>query len=87
MKENRFNLIDEPWIPVVGKGKVGLRQIFADESIAALGGNPVEKIAVFKLLLAIAQSAITPKDESEWKSLGVNGLQKRVSDYLDKYYD
>ena len=39
MKENRFNLIDEPWIPVVGKGKVGLRQIFVDESISALGGN------------------------------------------------
>lgn len=87
MKENRFNLIDEPWIPVVGKGKVGLRQIFADESISALGGNPVEKIAVFKLLLAIAQSAITPKDETEWKSLGVKGLQERVSDYLDKWYD
>lgn len=87
MKENKFNLIDEPWIPVVGKGKVGLRQIFADESISALGGNPVEKIAVFKLLLAIAQSAITPKDEDEWKSLGVKGLQERVSDYLDKWYD
>ncbi len=87
MKENRFNLIDESWIPVVGKGKVGLRQIFADESISALGGNPVEKIAVFKLLLAIAQSAVTPKDETEWKSLGISGLQKRVSDYLDKYYD
>lgn len=87
MKENKFNLIDEPWIPVVGKGKVGLRQIFADESISALGGNPVEKIAVFKLLLAIAQSAITPKDEDEWKFLGVKGLQERVSDYLDKWYD
>ncbi len=87
MKENRFNLVDEPWIPVVGKGKVGLRQIFADESISALGGNPVEKIAVFKLLLAIAQSAITPKDETEWKSLGVKGLQERVSCYLDKWYD
>jgi len=87
MKENRFNLIDEPWIPVVEKGKVGLRQIFADDTITALGGNPIEKIAVFKLLLAIAQSAITPKDEAEWRSLGVNGLQKYVSDYLDKWYD
>lgn len=87
MTENRFNLIDEPWIPVVGKGKVGLRQIFADDSIVALGGNPVEKIAVFKLLLAIAQSAFTPKDETEWESLGVGGLQKKVNEYLDKHYD
>ena len=87
MAENRFNLIDEPWIPVVGKGKVGLRQIFADESISALGGNPVEKIAVFKLLLAIAQSAYTPKDENDWESLGVEGLQKKVAEYLDAHYD
>ena len=87
MADNRFNLIDEPWIPVVGKGKVGLRQIFADNSIVALGGNPVEKIAVFKLLLAIAQSAYTPKDENDWESLGVDGLQKKVAEYLDAHYD
>jgi CRISPR system Cascade subunit CasA len=87
MADNRFNLIDEPWIPVVGKGKVGLRQIFADNTIVALGGNPVEKIAVFKLLLAIAQSAYTPKDENDWESLGVEGLQKKVAEYLDAHYD
>lgn len=87
MVENRYNLVDEPWIPVVGKGRVGLRQIFADDSISALGGNPIEKIAVFKLLLAIAQSAYTPEDEDDWKKLGCKGLQVKVDTYLTEHYD
>lgn len=87
MKENRFNLIDEEWIPVAGKGKVGLKEIFSDSTLTSLGGNPVEKISVFKLLLAIAQSACTPKDETEWESMGVQGMQKAVLDYLEKHYD
>lgn len=87
MVENRYNLVDEPWIPVVGKGRVGLRQIFADDSISALGGNPIEKISVFKLLLAIAQSAYTPKDEDDWKKLGCKGLQVKVDTYLTEHYD
>jgi CRISPR system Cascade subunit CasA len=87
LKENRYNLIDEDWIPVAGKGKVGLRTIFSDPSITSLGGNPVEKIAVFKLLLAIAQSAYTPEDEADWKQLGCGGMQQKVMDYLEKQYD
>jgi len=85
--ENRFNLIDEPWIPVTELGKVGLRQIFENPSIKSLGGNPVEKIAVFKLLLAIAQSAVTPKDETEWESLGCEGMRQKILEYLNKNKD
>lgn len=87
MIEKRFNLIDEAWIPVAGEGSVGLRTIFTDNTITALGGNPVEKIALFKLLLAIAQSAYTPKDEVDWKQLGYDGMQKKVLEYLDEHYD
>ncbi len=85
--ENRYNLLDEQWIPVVGYGKVGLKRIFSDSSISALGGNPIEKIAVFKLLLAIAQSACTPKDEAEWKALGCGGMKKVVLEYLESHRD
>lgn len=67
--ENRFNLIDEPWVPVADHGRVSLRQIFSNPDYRSLGGNPVQKIAVLKLLLAIAQSEATPKDEAEWKAL------------------
>ncbi|GLR62601.1 type I-E CRISPR-associated protein Cse1/CasA [Marinospirillum insulare] len=85
--ENRFNLIDEPWIPVTDQGKVSLRQIFTEPEYRSLGGNPVQKIALLKLLLAIAQAAATPKDEQEWQALGAQGLAKRCLAYLDKWYD
>ncbi|MDO3386828.1 type I-E CRISPR-associated protein Cse1/CasA [Gilvimarinus sp. SDUM040013] len=85
--ENRFNLIDEPWIPVADHGRVSLRQIFSNPEYRSLGGNPVQKIALLKLLLAIAQSAATPKDEAEWNALGAEGLAERCLAYLDKWHD
>ena len=68
--ERRFNLIDEPWLPIVDVGRVSLRQVFSEPSYRALGGNPVQKIALMKLLLAIAQAACTPEDEAQWQALG-----------------
>ncbi len=86
-QENRFNLIDEPWIPVVDMGYVSLRQIFTKSEYRALGGNPVEKIAITKLLLAIAQSAATPVDDAAWASMGSDGMAHRCVEYLEKWYD
>lgn len=85
--DKRFNLIDEPWIPVADKGRVSLRQIFTDANCRALGGNPVEKIALMKLLLAIAQAAATPEDETAWRALGAQGLAERCLAYLDQWHD
>lgn len=79
---NRFNLVDEPWIPVAGRGMVSLATVFSDYSLSALGGNPVQKIALTKLLLAIAQTACKPKDDDDWKSLGASGMAKKSLDYL-----
>lgn len=87
MTENRFNLIDEPWIPVVDVGRVSLKGIFSNPNLKALGGNPVQKIALTKLLLAIAQSAHTPEDDQAWLNLGANGLAKACLTYLEKWHD
>lgn len=84
--EQKFNVIYEPWIPTI-LGKVGLWQVFSDDNLKNLGGNPIEKISVFKLLLAIAQSAFTPKDENERISVGKEGFRKKVLDYLEKNKD
>lgn len=74
-EENTYNLIDEPWIPVLmhdGTNRsVSLGEIFADTKgdIADLALNPYERVAVFRLLLCIAQAALGPerlKDERAW---------------------
>lgn len=85
--ENRFNLIDEPWVPIVDVGQVSLSQLFNQPEYRALGGNPVQKIAMTKLLLAIAQAAHTPVDNDEWTALGANGLAQKCLKYLDQWHD
>jgi CRISPR system Cascade subunit CasA len=85
--ENRFNLIDEAWIPVADVGRVSLAQLFARPDLRALGGTPLQKIAVMKLLLAIAQAAATPSDEAEWRALDGRGLAERCLGYLWRWYD
>jgi CRISPR system Cascade subunit CasA len=85
--ENRFNLIDEPWIPVADFGRVSLKDIFSKPELRALGGNPVQKIALTKLLLAIAQSAATPDDDNEWQQMGWQGMAAKCLSYLAKWHD
>lgn len=85
--DKRFNLIDEPWMPVVGKGRVSLWQVFTDSDCRALGGNPVERIALMKLLLAITQAAATPEDETACRALGPAGLAEKCLAYLDQWHD
>ena len=96
--ENRYNLIDEKWIPVFGRENAkspaessfmaSLSDIFADSSgILSLRGNAVEKIAVFKLLLAIVQSACPLEKEQDWQALGLCGMRKRTREYMQKWHD
>jgi CRISPR system Cascade subunit CasA len=84
---NKFNLIDEPWIPVTGVGLVSLHALFSNTEYRALGGNPVQKIAMTKLLLAIAQSACTPQDNDEWANLKPTGLANKCLEYLNQWHD
>jgi CRISPR system Cascade subunit CasA len=85
--ENRFNLIDEPWLPVADAGLASLRQVFGQPELRALGGNPVQKIAATKLLLAIAQAAATPADDADWAAMGAAGMAESCLAYLDKWRD
>jgi CRISPR system Cascade subunit CasA len=85
--ENRFNLIDEPWIPIVDVGEVSLGQLFGYPEYRALGGNPVQKIALTKLLLAIAQAASTPNNDEDWAAMGAEGLAQTCLKYLEQWHD
>ena len=84
--ENRFNLIDEAWIPIADIGRVSLGQLFRNPQYRALGGNPVQKIALMKLLLAIAQAAATPDDETAWQALSEADLAGSCLTYLAHWH-
>ena len=80
--QNHFNLIYENWIPVAGEGRVSLERIFKDSSLKGLGGTPIQKISVLKLLLGIAQAAYTPEDDEAWMRLGPEGMAEKCLKYL-----
>lgn len=84
---NHFNLIDEPWIPVVGEEARSLRNVFASYAPSHLGGTPIQQLSVLKLLLAIAQRAMTPTDERQWLSTGAEGLGRQCIEYLEAHHD
>ena len=86
-EERRFNLVDEAWIPVAGTGRASLREVFSRYWPGVPGGTPLEKIALFKLLQAIAQAAHTPADEAEWLALGPDGLAEACLAYLERWHE
>lgn len=85
--DRHFNLIDEPWILVAGKGRASLKQVFSEPDLRALGGNPIEKIALMKLLLAITQAAATPEDDEAWRAMGAEGMAQKCHAYLNQWHD
>lgn len=85
--DKKFNLIDEQWIPIREKGLFSLRDIFSDHSLRKIGGNPIQKTAIFKLLCAIAQAAWTPKTEEEWRQSTVEDFCRKCLAYLEKWHE
>jgi CRISPR system Cascade subunit CasA len=85
--ENRFNLVDEPWVPVANAGRVSLRRLFTCQDYRSIGGNPVQKIALMKLLLAIVQAAYTPKDDTRRRELAVEEMAFRCLEHLEQWHD
>lgn len=92
MNNATFDLITEPWIPVVGRDghaeKVGLRALFdrAHELREVSDPSPLTTFALYRLLLAVTQSALRgPNSPVEWKALWKQGRFK--SDQVSKYLD
>ncbi len=96
-----FNLVDEPWIPVVdAEGatfKVGLRELFErSEKIADLSVGTLERISLYRLLICIAQRALIcdeegggglqNNDRDEWREAGERFVDAALA-YLDQWRD
>ena len=78
--ENRYNLLDEAWIPIADMGKAGLLRVFGGRECRALGGTAVQKIAVLKLLIAAAWAMARrriPKNGPQWgRMASANGVPR-----------
>ena len=94
MTTDKFNLIDEAWLPVLMKDgsfrRVSLREVFDGESgIADLSLVAYERISVMRFLICIALASFEDgelRDESAWKAAR-DKLCPRVNAYLDKWHD
>ena len=87
MESERFNLVTEPWIPIVGKGRVSLMDVFSDDSLIDIEGNAIQKLSMIKLMIAIAQASVRIPDDVSWKDIGKEGLADRVRRYLISHKD
>jgi CRISPR system Cascade subunit CasA len=95
-----FNLVDEPWLPVTladdfpGRDacgalpRVSLREVFEHgDKIVDLRCYPHERIALMRLLICIAQRALSgPEDEADWKKCK-DRLASEAIVYLDRHKD
>ena len=85
--ENSFCLIYEKWIPIAGQGLVSLNDIFRSDELKEIEGNAIQKIALLKFLIALAQASIVLKDDDEWRQAGSAGLSESVLQYLQDRRD
>ena len=84
---NRFNLVDEPFIPVSGNQRLSLKEIFTVSAPCELALNPWYFIPVMRLLMCIGQAAVPLKTEQDWQKLSLNAFREAVRAYLDEHHD
>ena len=83
----RFNLVDERWIPLESGEHISLRDVFSHNFSGGLGASPVEKTALLKFFLAIAQAACTPATKRDWASMGPSAISYSCMKYLHTWHD
>lgn len=94
MNTEKFNLVDEDWIPVLMKDgknrRVSLRDVFVQgEDIADLSLVAYERVAVMRFLICVAMAAFEEgalKDEKDWRE-AKGKMCSTVDRYLDKWHE
>ena len=94
MKNPEFNLLDEPWIPVRlldgTIADVGLLELLRRTTdIADLACElPTQRIAIQRLVLAVAYRVATPRDTRDWVRQWEDGAPtEQMIEYLERWRD
>lgn len=79
-----FNLVSDKWIKLVPNEEVSLLEFFDREEAPQLGGTPIQKLVVFRLLLAILQRACFSEDEDDGddEELSIQQMKQAAIKYL-----
>ncbi len=86
-----FNLVDEPWIPVIwGDGRpdeLGLRDVLlsSHQLSEVVAPSPVITASLYRLLLALAQRVLGLEKEQDWPALW--NLTEFPTDTFNAYLD
>lgn len=81
-EENRFNLLEEKWLPIENRGRMSLVEIFSDQQTPNVAGSPIQKIASLKFLLAIVQSALPLASDEDWEKQTNASVARAALAYL-----
>lgn len=88
MTNPEFNLIENGRIPIPGEcDPQSLREVFTRKELKGLGGNPVEKIVILRLLMAIVHAAVELPDRKAWLELTPEKLATQCLAYLEHWHD
>lgn len=82
-----FNLLTEPWIPIAGVGLVSLNDVFTHPEYARLGGTPIEKVVLLRLLLCVVHASAPVPNVDAWHGLTPEKLASNALAYLQKWSD
>ncbi|QAY64106.1 type I-E CRISPR-associated protein Cse1/CasA [Xylanimonas allomyrinae] len=96
MSDLHFNLVDEPWIPVLSTqgraSEVSLREVFhrARDVVTLTGELPTQSVALLRLLLAVLHRAVEgPVRLEDWAEVRDRWDEtvEDVDSYLDDWHD
>ena len=83
----KFNLVDDPWIKVIGKPKQSVKSFFSDLTNTGFCGNAVEKIAMLRFMLSLTHAAVEIPDKQAWDELTPEIISHKVLAYLEEFHD
>ena len=84
----KFNLCDDPWIPIAGScERKSLIGCFSGPPPLRLSGNAVDKIVIFRFLLAVVHAANRIPDTEAWLALTPEIMAANARSYLEAHRD
>lgn len=85
MGQISYSLVDQPWIKLIDGEYVSLKSFFELDSPPTMGGTPIQRLVLFRLLLAIVYRACPLETEDDFEALTIDSMKTSVLRYLEAH--